>query len=389
MTSIDCVKGSNLNIVDLGVASVKISKTPQFLVDAGVEMLNTQTKYGYPHVLGVESIREEVAQNLLKSEGVLFPITNIGLMCGARAATNAVIEYILNRFPGCTVLGPQLAWPEYDMQSIRYGGKYRRVQGPESNFYGPLADDFAREFVPEARLLVICNPGNPVGNTYTSLQLRDILSFARQSNLYVLVDETYQDIIFSPAGHQSSFRAILHDPSFLEWARTHVSLARTLGKTYQCPGARGGTLVAPVEIVQHQAMLMTERSHAVPLVTQAMIGAAARWSDSEKQAYFSELRAIIQENIRQVYQWAKPHSEFLKPYTSNIPPASPLVFLDVSKLLQRTGLEITDLVKQLELRGLKVVSGTASGDSKGLRLAIGHPTATVLQGFEIFQKFIH
>src|SRR3989338_7722715 len=161
---------------DLGVAAIRITDTPQVLIDAAKQMLEKVSSMGYSDVQGLPQIRQKGAQNYAKTEGLdHVDAARVALINGARSGSNSVIEYISIIAPGSTILGPSLRWPEYEEQATRIGLKYQPVLGAESSYFAPIASDFLPWIKNgDTKLLIITNPGNPLGNNYSREQLKDI-----------------------------------------------------------------------------------------------------------------------------------------------------------------------------------------------------------------------
>lgn len=58
---------------------------------------------------------------------------------------------------------------------------------------------------PKTKMLGLCNPHNPLGMVYSEADLEHIMSLAEKYDLYIMNDEIWSDIVYSPA----KFRSIL------------------------------------------------------------------------------------------------------------------------------------------------------------------------------------
>ncbi len=101
-------------------------------------------------------------------------------------------------------------------------------------------DDLRRAFQSGARLLVLCNPSNPIGKVFSLNELQTIAALTQEYDAFVLADEIYEHIVYSP--YQHTYIASL--PGMFE--RT-ISCS-SLSKTYAVTGWRVGWAIASAEI---------------------------------------------------------------------------------------------------------------------------------------------
>lgn len=83
---------------------------------------------------------------------------------------------------------------------------------------------------PRARLLMLCNPHNPVGRVWSRAELLAVAGIAEECNLVVCSDEIHADLILAPDRRHVPFATL--DPALAE--RTITLMAPS--KTYNIPG---------------------------------------------------------------------------------------------------------------------------------------------------------
>ena len=96
-------------------------------------------------------------------------------------------------------------------------------------------------FRQQPKALILCNPSNPCGKVFTLEELTYIAGLAEKYDVYVITDEVYEHIVYTP--HKHVYFASL--PGM--WERT-ISCS-SLSKTYSITGWRLGYIIAPPEIV--------------------------------------------------------------------------------------------------------------------------------------------
>ena len=93
------------------------------------------------------------------------------------------------------------------------------------------------------KALVLCNPSNPCGRVFTREELTVIANLAEKYDTYVITDEVYEHILYTPNEHV--YFATL--PGM--WERT-ISCS-SLSKTYSITGWRLGFMIANAEVAEN------------------------------------------------------------------------------------------------------------------------------------------
>lgn len=61
------------------------------------------------------------------------------------------------------------------------------------------------------RVLCVINPGNPTGQVLPYENIREIIKFSMEEDLFLLADEVYQDNIYGEGCEFHSFKKVLMD----------------------------------------------------------------------------------------------------------------------------------------------------------------------------------
>jgi histidinol-phosphate aminotransferase len=154
-----------------------------------------------------------------------------GVLVGAGATEP--IDAVLRAFaaPGDEVVLPAPSWPVYDRRLAAIGATARHVplaRAPAT--YAYAVDELLAAVGPRTRLVIVCTPNNPTGNT---LPAADVERIAR-TGVPVLVDNAYVE--FDAAGAaESAVELVRRFPNVL--------VARTFAKAYSLAGLRLGYVV--------------------------------------------------------------------------------------------------------------------------------------------------
>lgn len=192
------------------ISEVLSKVTPQFVSQYPETLPFTETLAGY---LGVD-------------------INNICLVNGSAEGVRQIIEAFSS--PGGKILGVTPSYAMYEVYAKMYGREFVPIHYtddltmPVQKILDAMSDDI--------ELLVILNPNNPIGNTYTYEEMDQIVEKAKQNEITIMIDEAYY---------------YFYPNSFLKYAveNKHVLLTRTFSKLFSLAGARLGYVVGQPEEV--------------------------------------------------------------------------------------------------------------------------------------------
>ncbi len=226
--------------------------TPAHIVEACAKALR-DGRTGYPDNRGEKNFREAVALKLERDNGLRFdPGTEIlatsGATFGIYAALTALIE------EGDEVLLPDPIYDAYRSPIRLAGGMIGPVESRiEDGRFTLNLEALEKAWTPKARVLILNNPWNPVGNVMTCQELRAIGAFCERRNLILLSDEIYEAITYGDHRHISPLAAM---PT-LRGRYIHIN---SLSKTYAMTGWRVGYCAGPATIIQRMYMVLAQSS---------------------------------------------------------------------------------------------------------------------------------
>lgn len=176
--------------------------------------------------------------------------TDISHLCLTNGSSEA-IRYIIQAYT--SVNGKILCVsPSYAMFRI-YAEMYGRdfISIPYNRNLEMPIENILKAMNPDIQLLILVNPNNPVGNTYTIAEFEEILAEAEKNHITVLVDEAY--FYFYPE-------------SFIDYAlnRRHIFITRTFSKLFSMAGLRLGYAIGhPEEIATIQKLCTPHNVNAI------------------------------------------------------------------------------------------------------------------------------
>ena len=193
----------------------------------------------YAITWGAPNFREALARKQSRWMGMdVDPQRHLVVTCGSTEAMMVAMMTACN--PGDRVIVFSPFYENYGADTILAGAEpvYVPLRPPAFNFD---PEELRRAFARGVKALVLCNPSNPSGKVFTREELTVIADLAREFDTFVITDEVYEHIVYSP--HEHVYMASL--PGMFE--RT-ISCS-SLSKTYAMTGWRLGYVIAPEEII--------------------------------------------------------------------------------------------------------------------------------------------
>ena len=205
--------------------------TPAAVVDAAVRSL-VKGRTRYSPMTGAPELREVLARKI--SAGHPRPTTarEVVLTHGGSAGLAAAMLALVQ--PGDRVLIPEPTYSLYADHAAMVGADVVWIAARTD---GSLDLDALQHEAATARLIILCNPGNPTGRIYSAADLTGVGALlGDHPDLLLLSDEAYGSIVFD----QRPFASALD----LSDVSSQVVYCSTLSKTYAMTGWRLGYVVA-------------------------------------------------------------------------------------------------------------------------------------------------
>jgi aspartate aminotransferase len=242
--------------------------TPEAVKAAMTDALaRNQTRYAPSS--GIPELRKAILAKVRYRNGIPAddesPVVVNGGMQGLFAAFATLLD------PGDEVLMFSPYWtPVVDLVAY-HEAKSVLVPTAQARREG-LATTLARRTSSKTKVLYWNCPNNPTGDVFSRREVEEIAEFARRSNLAVISDEAYEDLVYE--GEPSV--AIASLPGMYERTIT----AFTLSKSYSMTGWRLGYVIAPARYQSAVKTVVLYSTNGVSTPTQwAAVEALARGTE--------------------------------------------------------------------------------------------------------------
>ena len=261
---------------------------------------------------------------------------------GALSALAILINQHTDEGDGIIVQPPVF----FEFRLVLRKNSRRMVKNPlrlvEGHYEIDFADLEAKAADPKNKMLILCNPHNPVGRVWTHAELSQIADICEKHNVLVVSDEIHGDIAFPPHRYTPY-------TSISEAAAQHAFTCLSPAKTFNLAGLVDGLVVIPNEAYRQQFNHFADRYQINR--TNIFASAAMQAAYGEGEAWLDGLLDYLMQNVTLM-------QDFLTAYLPEVklirPEGTYLVWLDFSGL----GMEAKALDSFLaEKAGLALNSG--------------------------------
>ena len=247
----------------------------------------------YPITMGAPNFREALARKCGRFMGrSLDPNTEMVVTIGSTEAMVDTIFALTN--PGDRIILFSPYFENYRAQAIMADCEpvFVPLTPPTFHFDANVLEDACKH---GAKAILICNPSNPSGKVFTEAELKTIAGLAIRYDLYVIMDEVYEHIVYAP--HRHIYMNSL--PGM--WERT-VSCS-SLSKTYSITGWRLGYAIAPKPIMDRIKQFHDFNTVGAPSVLMEAAIAGLELPDSyyeEFSAHYAHMKQLFTSGLTDI-----------------------------------------------------------------------------------------
>ena len=220
--------GRTVRYLNIGDPIIFGFQTPPHMIEA-VERAMRDGDNGYAPSVGILKAREAVAAECVQRGMPMTPDRVV-----VTSGTSEGIELALTALAGAgdEVLIPVPTYPLYTAVLAKIGARAVFYRTDERRGWQPDVDHVRSLIGPATRALVVIDPNNPTGATYSADARRALVDLSSQHNFPLLADEVYADLAFD--GPVPAIAALNPDAPVITFS--------SLSKAYLAPGWRAGWL---------------------------------------------------------------------------------------------------------------------------------------------------
>ena len=302
-----------INIINLSVGEPDFN-TPETAKQGAIRAME-ENRTRYDKVPGLVELREQICRKLKEENGVEYDIDQIVVSNGAKQCITNTCLTLLN--PGDEVLIPAPYWVSYPEIVKICGGVPVFVETKRENDFKITAADIEKYAGERTKMLVLCNPSNPLGTVHTRRELAEIAEVCVNRGIYIMADEVYERICF--ADEFVSMASVSQDVK--EW----TVLINGLSKSIPMTGWRIGYTATSKEIAKAMISLQGHITSHPSTVSQ--------WAGVEALRTCSDYTSMMVRAYRERMEAAVDFLRKELPQVSFIEPKGAFyLFLDISCL---------------------------------------------------------
>jgi len=348
--------------------------TPQYIKQAAIDAINEGfTKYTVSS--GMIELRQAICSKLFKDNQLSYTPSQIVVSNGAKHS-------LLNTFLGICEPGDEVIivapyWVSYP-ELIKMADGVPVILNTKSSFKID-ANRLIDLITPKTKAIIINSPNNPTGIVYTQKELEQIADIAVNKNIYVVSDEIYEKIVYSPSKHISI--ASLSDD-----IKQRTIVVNGLSKTYAMTGWRIGYTACCEQLAKAMGNIQSHAtSNPNSIAQKAAIVALGGGSE--------EINFMIKEfETRKNYMFDRiSKSRWL---CCNNPNGAFYMFVDISSIMGKIidDVQINSAYQFAELLldkvKVAVVPGEGFGVNNYIRLSYATSMNTISKGLDRIEEFL-
>ena len=286
------LEAEGMDVINLGIGQPDF-KTPDHVVEAAVKALR-DGHHGYTPANGILPLREAVAANFEKRNGVVIDPENVVVQPGGKVTMFFAI--LMFGEPGAEIIYPDPGFPIYRSVIDFSGAKAVPMPLREENEFSFSAEEVLSLITPKTRLMILNSPANPTGGVLRTEELDKLVEGLQEHpQVVILSDEIYSQMLYDGRRHVSLMA--------YESIRDRVILLDGWSKTYAMTGWRLGYAIWPKDLAEPATRLSINCHSCVNAPTQYAGMAALKGPQDAVRVMteaFDERRKVIVEELNTI-----------------------------------------------------------------------------------------
>lgn len=361
------------DVIDLSAGEPDFD-TPKLVGEAGIRAIQ-QGKTKYPPNAGILDLRAAVARHLsLLSGGRPVNADHVVVSTGAK---QSLFNACMTLFgPGDRVLIPSPAWVSYPQMVRLARAEPVTVEGAIEWSLKVDVDALNAAWDHRAAGLILCSPVNPTGAVYSRAEIKAIVEWAKEKNVWLIADEIYRRIHYGSGPAPSVF-------DLPDELLARVVVIYGASKAYAMTGWRIGVAVAPLPIAKAMSALQTHVTSGA--CHPAQWAAATAFGDERVEASVAEMVDAFRKRRDLVVGYFREHLpgvEFVEPLG-----AFYFFFRVDSYFNDEIPTAAAFCQRLMAEQGVAVVPGDAFGDARWVRMSYAASDRDIARALDRITQF--
>jgi aspartate aminotransferase len=369
------LKAEGIHVFDFSLGEPDFT-TPEHICQAAVKAMQ-QGHTHYTPASGLPELRQEIARWYQKTYGLSCTAEQVIVSNGAKHSIHNVLAATVG--PGDEVIIPTPYWVSYSDLVEMTGAKAVLVPTTQDSGFKMTPSQLRGTLSARSRLLMLNSPGNPTGTVYTRRELEALADVVLTTDLAVLSDEIYEQLVFGDA--QATCFATLRP----ELSQRTITISGC-SKTYAMTGWRMGWAVGPTAVIRAMGNVQSQQTGCPSSVSQYAALAALQGDQNCVEKMRKEFQARRDLVCRRLA--AMPG------VTCPVPGGAFYAFFNISAHFGETlaGKKVTDSAgfcqTALESAHVNLVPGSAFGAEGYVRLSFAANREQLNGGLDRLETFL-
>ena len=168
---------------------------PEPVMKRALEVLQGGFPSHYTMPIGSLDLKKALAKRIERLHGIqLDPYRNLIINPGSDIGLMFAMTPFIN--PGDEVMVHDPSYPSNFMNAELLGGVTVRVPTYKEDGYHLRIEEYEKRLTPKTKMVLLTNPNNPTGVSYTRKELEELAAFIVKHDLVCVCDQAFEDTVF-------------------------------------------------------------------------------------------------------------------------------------------------------------------------------------------------
>lgn len=258
------------NVISLGVGEPDFL-TPWHIRQQGIDYLERGATR-YTANAGLIELRNEISRYYTRKYLVQYdPKTEVLVTVGGSEGIDMAIRTLISNGDEVLVVEPSFVCYKPIIEVS--GGKAIPIATKLENEFKLTPEDIENNITPKTKAIVLPFPNNPTGAIMNEKELKAICKVIIKHNLFVISDEIYSELTYTPEGHISI--------ASIAGMKERTIVINGFSKTYSMTGWRLGYALGPAPVIKQMTKLHQFAIMSAPTNSQYAAIDALRNGDND------------------------------------------------------------------------------------------------------------
>ena len=291
------------DMIPMWIADMDFESPPE-IIDALSDRIN---KGVFSYTTISLSFGQTVSNWLNKRFNIKIEPSWINFSPGVMPGISNIIQ-ALSKVGEGVIIQPPVYYPFFSV--VRNNNRvlvFNNLIETDGSYCIDFADLRAKAAVSETKIMIICNPHNPVGRVWRRDELEKMGTICLENNVLMIVDEIHSDIIYKPFKHVSFM-------TMPEKIRNNSIVLMSPSKTFNLAGLQTSAVIISNERIRKIFCLQSEITKTNSINCLGELALETAYNQCEY--YADELLDYLEINRQMIYDFISKQIPTIKAFNS-------------------------------------------------------------------------